>query len=528
MSAPVPPVAVDVSDAYVLVLTPANILLYERSGGSLVSALDADIDAGASNAQHTAFPRFGAFSPDQAYVAVVGDDKSVRVWRPTELRYGAEVLCERLPKRAGTLRWVPCTLDDGTSSFEVVLADKFGDVWSFAVDTSHAPTPLAAADEDDESAVPRLGHVSMVTAVDFIGDGVPSEIITCDRDEHIRISRWGRERLGYVISQYLLGSRGAVGAVAVLSEEATTRAGLGAGAPAIVSADGGEGLRLWSKVDESYVLCSSVALDRDTLASTVAVNAETERLRERAANNMAFRGVFNQDEPSNKRQKHEAESAEQEGPTLIITNIIPHAAGGHDWLLVTLDGCVIADSANAFFTLRLDELRAGREQPVADVNVHRVGAPVIDIAVSGSDVWAICDDRPGIGQGTAPLHRFTWTNAGIEASTVPGALGELARPAGEVPDMSVPEPKKNELTAVACTPRAITSDVTLSKLCFYTALTTWPKPATNGEGPHAGFFLAKHTDQVSQDMLQRFQAGKRAAGRAKNQAKIREQYGEAS
>ncbi|WFD35276.1 tRNA (guanine-N(7)-)-methyltransferase non-catalytic subunit trm82 [Malassezia cuniculi] len=538
MSAPVPPVAVDVSDAYVLVITPANILLYERASGKLLSALDANIDPGANNAERAAFPRFAAISPDESYVAVTGDDKGVRVWRPTDMRYGAEVLHERLPKRAGTMRWAPCQLENGDSSYEVVLADKFGDIWSFPVDPSKAcgapPAAQAAKneadEEDDESAVPRLGHVSMVTAVDFLGQGVPSMIVTADRDEHIRISRWGTQRLGYVIEQYLLGTRGAVGALAVLSPETGARAALGVDGEAIISADGGEGLRLWSQQDGMYSLHSSLALDRETLAATVVVDADVERRRERAANNMAFRGTFDPEVPAEKRQKRagDGDSAltiRSEGHVVIITKVIPHMVNGRDWLVFTLDG------ANAFFTIALDELRGGRDSPVAkeSIRVHGVGAPVLDVAVKGSSVWVVCDDRPAFGSGVAPLQRFEWTEdgAGLERAQISGDLAALGEPAGVLPEVTIPEAEKNELTAAPCTPRAIGSEATISKLCFYTPITTWPKPPTpEGDGPHAGFFLSQRSEQVAKDMAQRFRAGKRAAGRAKNQAKILEQYGQ--
>ncbi|CEH14391.1 WD40 REPEAT PROTEIN 4 [Ceraceosorus bombacis] len=81
---------------------------------------------------------------------------------------------------------------------------------------------------------PRLGHVSMLTsmllapplarrALDSgpVSSGAPAPpnapyIITADRDEHIRISRWGKNRAAHVIERYLLGSKGAIGAMSFL------------------------------------------------------------------------------------------------------------------------------------------------------------------------------------------------------------------------------------------------------------------------------------------------------------------------
>lgn len=67
---------------------------------------------------------------------------------------------------------------------------------------------------------------------------------------------------------------------------------------------------------------------------------------------------------------------------------------------------------------------------------------------------------------------------------------------------------------------------TISKLCLYSQLLTWPKPPqANADGtPFPSFFLAQHSEPVARDMVERFQSGKRAAGRAKNQATIQQQF----
>lgn len=68
----------------------------------------------------------------------------------------------------------------------------------------------------------------------------------------------------------------------------------------------------------------------------------------------------------------------------------------------------------------------------------------------------------------------------------------------------------------------------LSKLCLYPALTTWPKPPSVADDttPFPSFFLGQRPEAVAKEMVQRFQSGKRAAGRAKNQAAIQQQYAE--
>lgn len=44
------------------------------------------------------------------------------------------------------------------------------------------------------------------------------------------------------------------------------------------------------------------------------------------------------------------------------------------------------------------------------------------------------------------------------------------------------------------------------------------------DAPYPSYFLGQRSEDVAKEMVQRFQSGKRAAGRAKNQATIQQQY----
>lgn len=61
----------------------------------------------------------------------------------------------------------------------------------------------AEQEKDAEKRQPVLGHVSMLTDLAFYNSSEYGQtIITSDRDEHIRVSKWPR---GLEIVQYLLG-----------------------------------------------------------------------------------------------------------------------------------------------------------------------------------------------------------------------------------------------------------------------------------------------------------------------------------
>lgn len=428
---------------------------------------------------------------------------------------------------------------------------------SFPVDPAN-PTPATAApapgEEDDAALQPRLGHVSMVTCVGFLGaaGSPPAHVVTCDRDEHIRISRWGQKRAGYVIEQYLLGSRAFVGALAVLPSPLTEHAALQTGAnEALLTSDGGEGLRLWVMgADGRYKQHTTLALDRETLAGSVRVDGDVERRREKAASNPAFKGVFDPSEAAadeaNKRQKRSDGAAvpppggAASVPTLVITKLLPFVAAGRAYVLIALEG------ATAFFTVPLDALAPGSasSHPIAREELWAcdLGAPILDLALVGAEspcVWACCDDRPGFGHGPT-LHQCSWAaekvrwrlcNAIADRQFVetPAKAGTELSPFIETPAQAHAPRAQGTLLAHQASAYTAASAAELSKLCYYQALMTWPKPPPAGEhdsnAPFTSFYLSQRPGPVAQDMLHRFQSGKRAAGRAKNQAAIQERFG---
>lgn len=479
---PLPVHAIDVSTKHVMALTGANILVYDRASGALHASLEAHIDAAPHdgpivNVAH--FPRLCAFSPSGDYVAVASDDKILRVWHVDHLAYGEEVMLQRLAKRAGTLQWT-CYADHGE---EVVVADKFGDVWSFPLDLTQPVISLDALAEvnaDADTSVsawqPRLGHVSMVTCLAFLGEEghVPHTIVTCDRDEHMRLSRWGPHRAAYVVESYLLGSRSCVGALAVLPAASASQAGLPAhDKPVLITSDGGACLRVWCATAQgAYQLHATVHLTATPLLEHVTIDAGVERRREKAASNLAFQGVFDpsEPEPASKRTKRsdgqdEASSTPTSGTTLVIQRLVPYTYQNRTWLLVCVEG------ADAVYSVALDQLQADATdmEPVTSM----VGAPVLGAALASTsdgvpELWVCCDDRAGLGCAP-PVRRLVWkddkvciTSTYTQWVMVPPPSGDVralmdAETASETQTVDkVPQPAQGAtLVAVPHTPRAL-------------------------------------------------------------------------
>ncbi|WFD43906.1 tRNA (guanine-N(7)-)-methyltransferase non-catalytic subunit trm82 [Malassezia psittaci] len=525
--------AVDASDRFIVVLTGANINLYERSTGKLKASLDARIDPGMpGDASIVAFPRYCALSPSENYVAIASDDKTLRVWATENLSVDKEVLRERLAKRAGTLQWTH-SLQNGQQVEEVVLADKFGDVWSFPVDKSVKPDALPDTAEEDpaESSIkPRLGHVSMITSLAFLGKPVPNQIVTADRDEHIRISRWGPKRAGHVIEQFLLGSSSFVGALLPLSsEQASVVSSVAEGA--LVSSDGGAILRTWTRGPQSSLqLHSVITLNADKLRNYVCVNAEIERRRERVAGTIGFREAFDPNSQPLKRKHDESDETKSMDPSpLVLTHLI---AVTENQILLTWEG------ASIIVLIPLEKLACSAT--LDDVYLYDTQAPILSVSyvTDANIVYVALDDRDGIGAGPA-LRAFTIAKMQVSPANLPeGDIQQLIRDVQDTqrPTSAPAVAKQAVLTAASHTPRAFgrfhftnsAPHVTLSKLCLYPCLTTWPKPPSSKEQDSAypSYFLQQRSEEVAKEMVERFQSGKRAAGRAKNQATIQQQYAE--
>lgn len=214
-------------------------------------------------------------------------------------------------------------------------------------------------DEDDHldpTLAPALGHVSLITAILLPPPSKPGaphvSIITADRDEHIRVSRWGRQKMAFVIERYLLGSKGAVGALALVP--AAQAPGFAKGA--LISSDGGSTLRVWDWSKDGAAR-AVVELGNELVGKYVGVDKEREKKREHgkpldqqstrtrrknkrgkvAAKRVDGQAVDEADEDAAESAAQSAEAPAFE-VTCLITTLIPFEAEGKTWLLIGLEG----------------------------------------------------------------------------------------------------------------------------------------------------------------------------------------------
>ncbi|KAI0306130.1 WD40-repeat-containing domain protein [Multifurca ochricompacta] len=141
------------------------------------------------------------------HLATAGDDKQLKVWAID----GLQLLSEReLPKK-------PTQIEFTRSGQTIIVADKFGDVFSYPLTPLKTATPPPAPSREADTLTSHespsggtliLGHTSLLTA--FLLTSDETHIITADRDEHIRVS-WFPQ--GYVIESFCLGHKKFVSAL---------------------------------------------------------------------------------------------------------------------------------------------------------------------------------------------------------------------------------------------------------------------------------------------------------------------------
>ncbi|GAA5982413.1 hypothetical protein JCM5350_000401 [Sporobolomyces pararoseus] len=157
-------------------------------------------------------------STSTRYLISTGEDKQLIVSKLPSL----ELVSQReLVKRANALQV--------TEQGEIVVGDKFGDVYTFPLQPP--PTPVVAGEASSTTTtnkksshpeyLPILGHVSMLNTLSLIPSSNDKKlyIATGDRDEHVRISRFPQ---GHVIEGFLFGSKSFVSSLLYVPPSSST------------------------------------------------------------------------------------------------------------------------------------------------------------------------------------------------------------------------------------------------------------------------------------------------------------------
>lgn len=219
------------------------------SSGSTLHALSSGSSSTASSpapdspkAHTTSLIRHVAISQDSQYAAAVTEDKFLRVYSLSGLSTGSlELLHTRsITKKASHLTFTPTN--------DLLISDKTGDTYLYSLHPAAAPSASSSSvtnnttaerppiftlvndPSQNPDATYLLGHVSVLTAHVLTPDH--QHLITADRDEHIRVSRFPQS---FVIERYLHGSSGFVSALHI----PPTRPSL------LLSAGGENALRIW-------------------------------------------------------------------------------------------------------------------------------------------------------------------------------------------------------------------------------------------------------------------------------------------
>ncbi|KDR13295.1 tRNA (guanine-N(7)-)-methyltransferase non-catalytic subunit WDR4 [Zootermopsis nevadensis] len=144
----------------------------------------------------------------EKYVALCTSDKHLSLWKTDNLSL---ISNRTLARVASKVRFVP-------SGRAIVLADKSGDAYSFSAEKPYEDGQLL------------LGHLSML--LDILVSPDEKYIITCDRDEKIRVSQYPNT---YNIKSYCLGHKEFITGLSLLPADKTV----------LISSSGDGTIRFW-------------------------------------------------------------------------------------------------------------------------------------------------------------------------------------------------------------------------------------------------------------------------------------------
>ncbi|UZJ57375.1 hypothetical protein CBS101457_006695 [Exobasidium rhododendri] len=382
-------------------------------------------------------------SPVECLLALVGDDKDLHIFRigglSTKTVTVEETWSLALPKRLVKMVWEQ---DDNTAEKILTTGDRHGDIRTFTIPITKTERNerdtkrrrIAAPDEDkkkeegddvddgddiDSTNPPLLGHVSMLTDFVLTSFTSPSPqmpegyIISSDRDEHIRISRWGKRRAGHLALRYLLGSTDAVGALFVIEHDlldvlrkgvATTAAEDICKSPLLLSTDSSI-LRVWSLYKDSEESDRRSFVKRYDLGTIIApyvmIDANREKEREGLYGKGKTHSVKNQKKYESSVETggdvlgEETAKARKKVKAIVMMHFSAMQVDGEVYVTFAVEG------ASALFTIALSALLSSPDEE-ASKHIHalEMRAPVVNrVHYSNGEekgVWMTCDTRPEV------------------------------------------------------------------------------------------------------------------------------------
>jgi tRNA (guanine-N(7)-)-methyltransferase subunit TRM82 len=180
------------------------------------------------------FIRQLAISPDSKYAVTVSNDKGLRVY---DLVNKTHLSTRYLTKKPSSVTFTDKSNTD--TGLDIIVSDKVGDCYLYPLvprDISSDKVKIMDIQADptlNPEATYLLGHVSVLTSHILTEDKEGKWLITADRDEHIRVTRYPNT---YVIDKYLFGSDGFVSSIHIP-----------VGSPELLLSAGGEGvMRIWN------------------------------------------------------------------------------------------------------------------------------------------------------------------------------------------------------------------------------------------------------------------------------------------
>ena len=169
----------------------------------------------------TAF-RVVVFSLDGRQLAIADDNKRLSLY---DTSTGAVTHSHELPKRIITACFVPRTHSSHSTVYEMMVADKGGDIHrlKFSAGTSSVASADGAAGTSDSVTLSHLAIITSLSCSPAVAE-LPALLFSSDSDGHIRLSRHPTH---YDIHSFLLSAIGVISTAVIPTSQLCISGGVG-------------------------------------------------------------------------------------------------------------------------------------------------------------------------------------------------------------------------------------------------------------------------------------------------------------